>query len=53
MLERILGKKKGEEASSEHGLFVSIFDTALGYVYSISLPKWITGTWKRLFIEVF
>ena len=32
---------------------MSIFDVALGYVSSVSLPKEITGTWERLFIEVF
>lgn len=32
------GERK-DEASAEHGLCVSIFDIALGYVYSGSLPK--------------
>lgn len=39
MLERIQEKKREDETSTEHGLFVSIFDIPLGYVYSVSLPK--------------
>ena len=47
MLKR--NREKKERGRGQLCLFVSILDTALGYVYSVSLPKGVTGTWKRLF----